>query len=98
MKEGDKVICISEKLPQWKTTGEDKGDIGTNPGSHPKINEILTVDEILGDFLRFDRYDTDSYNWWKSDRFRKLSLQELMEEEENTINVYEDLINDLKNK
>lgn len=74
MKEGDKVICISENFPIWKTTNEDKSIIGTHPNNHPKKGEELFVDEVLGDFLRFDKYDTEEeFAWWKSDRFKKVS-------------------------
>jgi hypothetical protein len=95
MKQGDKVICISENFPQWKTTDEDKTGNGSQPKSHPTKGEVLTVDEVLGVFLRFDVYDTDSYNWWMCNRFRKLDLQELMEQEKETADLYQRLINEL---
>lgn len=73
MKEGDEVICISEAFPEWKTTDEDKSRIGTVPANHPKKGEILTIDEVLGEFIRFDKYDIPgSYNWWHHSRFRKI--------------------------
>lgn len=98
MKQGDKVICVSENFPRWKTTDEDKTGIGLQPKIHPTKGEVLTVDEVLGEFLRFDIYDTDSYNWWKSNRFRKLNLQELMEREETTEELYQGLIDELNNQ
>lgn len=71
MNEGNQVICVSESFPEWKTTSEDKSRIGTIPNLHPTKGEILTVDEVLGEFLRFDKYDTDeSVNWWHQSRFR----------------------------
>lgn len=73
MKEGDDVICISEAFPEWKTTDEDKSRIGTTPAHHPKKGEIITIDEVLGDFIRFDKYDIpESFNWWHHSRFRKV--------------------------
>lgn len=74
MKEGDEVICISEYFPVWKTTEEDKSIIGTHPHSHPKKGEILTIDETLGEFLRFEKYDTHTFNWWHHSRFKKCEL------------------------
>jgi len=42
----------------------------------------LVIDEILGEFLRFDKYDTEeSYNWWKSDRFAPITEEEIVMEE-----------------
>lgn len=72
MKEGDEVICISEDFPVWKTTEEDKSIIGTKPNFHPQKGEILTIDETLGEFIKFDKYDNDHVNWWHHSRFRKV--------------------------
>lgn len=88
MREGDKVVCISENFPLWKTTNEDKSILGSHPNSHPKKDEVLIVDEVLGDFLRFDKYDTEEdFKWWKSDRFKKIDdIEEEYMEEKNTVN------------
>ena len=67
--EGDKVVCISESFPLFRTTEEDKSQIGIMPANHPKKNEVLTIDEILGTFLRFSKYDTENWEWWHHTRF-----------------------------
>lgn len=68
--EGQKVVCISDHfphLPQYGGTPENTAD-------KPKKGEILVIDEILGDFLRFDKYDTEqSFNWWMHNRFAPLT-------------------------
>lgn len=65
-KEGQKVVCISQNFSLIK----EFGGTGKEAEKIPKINEVLIIDEILGDFLRFEKYDTDeSFNWWKFDRF-----------------------------
>jgi len=71
--EGDKVICVSEDFPWLPQHG------GIGPAKvHPVKNEILIVDEILGDFLRFDKYDTiNSFNWWHHTRFQGVSESDL---------------------
>jgi hypothetical protein len=77
MIEGQSVICISEDFPLIKKYG----GTGEEATSHPKKGEILVIDEVLGDFLRFDKYDTEeSFNWWKSDRF--VPINEIAMEEE----------------
>jgi len=64
--EGQKVICISEDFPLIKKYG----GTGKEAQATPKKDEVLVIDEILGEFLRFDIYDTEeSNNWWKDDRF-----------------------------
>lgn len=70
--EGQKVVCISESFPVHATTEEDKSKIGTQATIHPKKGETLTIDEMLGDFIRFDKYDTDAFNWWHCSRFRPI--------------------------
>jgi len=72
--EGQKVMCISQDFPVIKKYG----GIGEEAKDTPKKNEVLVIDEILGEFLRFDKYDTnESYNWWKSDRFAPIDETEL---------------------
>lgn len=70
--EGQKVVCISESFPVHTTTLEDKSDIGKQAPIHPVKGEKLIIDEMLGDFLRFSKYDTDAFNWWHCSRFRPL--------------------------
>ena len=69
MKEGDLVKCVSTNFLHWKTTNIDKSQIGSQADFHPRLGEQLIIDEILGEFIRFDCYDTDSYNWWHNSRF-----------------------------
>ena len=75
--EGQKVVCISENFPLIEKYGG-----GKEAANAPKKEEVLVIDEILGEFLRFDKYDTEeSYNWWKSDRFAPITEEEIAMEE-----------------
>ncbi|WP_333862582.1 hypothetical protein [Sphingobacterium sp.] len=67
MKEGDQVICIDNNFPHIKEFGgTDKKQIT------PKKGDVLTIDETLGDFLRFDLFDSEeTFNWWHKSRFIK---------------------------
>ena len=77
--EGQKVVCISENFPIIKKHGGN----GKEAANTPSEEEVLVIDEILGEFLRFDKYDTkDSYNWWKSDRFAPITEEEIAMEEQ----------------
>ena len=77
--EGQKVVCISENFPIIKKYG-GSGKEATNI---PSEEEVLAIDEILGEFLRFNKYDTkESYNWWKSDRFAPITEEEIPMEEQ----------------
>lgn len=88
MEEGTKVICISENFPLWKTTKEDKTEIGSHPINHPKKDEVLIVDEVLGDFLRFEAYDTvDEYKWWHKNRFRIVDDLDVIQRETSEMSV-----------
>ena len=78
MNEGQKVVCISDNFPVKATTKSDKSIVGTRPLLHPQIGETLVIDEMLGDeWLRFDKYDNDSFNWWHYTRFRPLDEFEI---------------------
>lgn len=69
--EGQEVICVSEDFPCFLATGEDKSPVGKQAPVHPKLGETIAIDEILGDYLRFIKYDTDeSFMWWHHSRFR----------------------------
>ena len=69
--EGQKVVCVSDNFPIISTTDADKTIIGTHPKNHPQIGETLVIDEMLGDeWLRFDKYDNESFNWWNYLKFR----------------------------
>lgn len=72
---GQSVVCINDHFPLIMTTA-DKERVGTMPSVHPKLNESLVIDEILGEYLRFDQYDCDDVNhpdyglnWWKHTHF-----------------------------
>lgn len=82
---GQYALCINENFPVVETTG-DKSQIGTQPISHPKRGEICCVDEILGEYLRFDEHDCNDPNnpdygwkWWKHTHFKPLTKQEVEE-------------------
>jgi hypothetical protein len=62
------------------TTLKDKSDIGKQAPIHPQKGETLITDEILGDFLRFRKYDTDAFNWWHISRFRPIDEIEIKSE------------------
>lgn len=71
--EGQKVVCINDKFPVISTTELDKNIVGTQPSLHPKVGETLSINEMLGDeWLRFDKYDFESFNWWHYSRFRPI--------------------------
>lgn len=64
--QGDLVVCINDNFP-WIP---EYGGVADQAIAKPREHEQLTVSEVLGDFVRFDQYDTpESYNWWKHDRF-----------------------------
>lgn len=70
--EGQEVVCVSEAFPCIIATGEDKTCVGKQAPAHPHLGEEIIIDEILGDFLRFDKYDTnESFMWWHHTRFRR---------------------------
>ena len=69
---GQKVVCVSDFFHRLITTKEDKSNIGGLPISHPLKGVVYTIDEILGEYLRFDPlddWDTNSpdygWRWWK---------------------------------
>ncbi len=62
---GGKVVCINGNFPWIKKYGGKRA-----PSIKPKKGEILIIDEILGEFLRFNVYDTsESFNWWIDNQF-----------------------------
>lgn len=72
--EGDKVVCVSTDF-KWI---EKYGGVGEECPT-PFKGEVLTIDEILGEFLRFDKYDTEaSLNWWHHTRFAPVTELDLM--------------------
>lgn len=81
---GQSVVCINDYFPMVITTA-DKERIGTLPTVHPKRNELLVIDEILGEYLRFNKYDCDDVNlpdygwrWWKHTHFAAIQESNLI--------------------
>lgn len=83
--EGQKVVCINDHFPQIRTTLEDKSQIGTLAPVHPVKGETLVIDEILGVFLRFDKFDIDAHNWWHNSKFKPLDEFEIKFETEKFV-------------
>jgi len=82
-KVGQYALCINDNFHVVKTTG-DKSKIGTITIRFPKIGEICCIDEILGEFLRFDEYDCNDkmsvdygWHWWKHINFKPITLEEV---------------------
>ena len=72
--EGQTVVCISQHFPLIK----EYGGTGKEAQYTPQKGEILVIDEILGEFLRFDKYDgPESYNWWIATHFAPIDETEL---------------------
>ena len=68
---GESVICINDHFPYIPKFGGN-GDIVEKP----KVGEILTIDEVLGDFLMFEKYNTEtSTNWFFYNRFLRYDKQ-----------------------
>lgn len=78
--EGQRVVCISESFLVAITTETNRSIIGTHPNTHPVEGEVLTIDEILGLYLRFDKYDNEAYNWWHHTRFAPVN--EMLQDEQ----------------
>lgn len=90
-KQGQKVVCISENFPLIKKYG----GTGIEPRLTPKKDEVLFIDEILGDFLRFNKYDTsESFNWWKYDRFADINELQNYEDKQR---IADEMVNDFEN-
>jgi len=82
-KVGQYALCINDNFPIVETTG-DKSQIGINPITFPKKGEICCVDEILGEFLRFDEYDCNDetkldygWRWWIHTHFKPITQEEV---------------------
>ena len=88
--EGQKVVCIHDIFPIIATTETDKSIMSKQAPIHPQKGETLTIDEMLGDeWLRFDKYDTHSHNWWHCTRFKPLDEFEITFESEIKQQQYE---------
>ena len=69
------VVCINGNVPRIKKYGGKRA-----PSIKPKKGEILIIDEILGEFLRFNVYDTsESFNWWIDNQFAPVDEFEIEE-------------------
>jgi hypothetical protein len=79
--EGQEVVCVNDIFPMIRTTNEDKSELGTKAKFHPQKNEELVINEILGPFLRFDKYDSDivGFQWWHHSSFVSKALFRLRE-------------------
>ena len=92
--EGQKIVCVSENFPLIKEYGGN----WIEPNKKPKKDEVLIIDEILGDFLRFDKYDTsESFNWWKYDRFADINELEELQNYEDNQRLADEIVNDFEN-
>ena len=71
--EQQQVRCISDDFPHQKQHGGTEGE-----ATHkPKVGEVLIIDEILGEYLRFDHYDTpETHQWWHHTRFEPIGEKE----------------------
>lgn len=60
--EGQKVVCVSDEFPRIE---KYSGPGPKYAKKHPVKGQVLIVDEILGEFVRFDIFDTtESCCWW----------------------------------
>lgn len=83
-KVGQTVVCIRDCFPRIITTGQDKSGLGKIPDVHPKREEVLVIDEILGEYLRFDKYDCYDethpdfgWRWWKHTAFAPIQEKQV---------------------
>lgn len=90
-KAGQEVVCIKDSFPCLVTTG-DKSQIGSMPDRHPVKGEHLVIDEILGEYLRFEKYDEPDqsridygWHWWKHTQFAAVQDDDEQETEEDRI-------------
>ena len=74
---GQKVACINDNFPAI----EKYGGLLNNAKEKPKIREVLITDDVLGEFLRFEKYDTaESHNWWIAKNFAPIDDEKIEEE------------------
>ena len=86
-KVGQYAQCINDRFPEIITTNEDKSHLGEQPKNYPKLGKFYCVDEVLGEFIRFDEFDChdeDSshfgWSWWFHTHFKPLTDEEFEEE------------------
>jgi hypothetical protein len=85
---GQKVVCINDYFPQVTTTGEDKSRIGVIPKKRPSKGVVYQIDEMLGEFIRFDCMDISDvedpdygWRWWKHTHFAPIDTDTIFDEE-----------------
>lgn len=86
-KVGQYAKCINDNFPEIITTNEDKSNLGKQPSKYPKLGKYYVVDEILGEFIRFDEFDCSDensidygYKWWFHTHFQALTDEEFENE------------------
>lgn len=67
-KAGDNVKCINDNFPYQHQHGGDPSLCK----DQPKLNELLEVEDVLGEYLMFEKYNSPiSNNFWHESRFEK---------------------------
>lgn len=91
-KVGQYAKCINDNFPAVITTDEDKSQLGKQPKNHPIKGKFYVVDEVLGEFIRFDEFDCHEQNsldfgwkWWKHTHFKPLTDSEFEKEYNNVM-------------
>jgi len=88
---GQKVVCISDDFPGVRTSDPDKSIIGRQAKYHPHKDDVLIIDDIIGPYLNFEKYNTaESNQWFHYTRFAPV-LEEGIEAEANEV-VREELL------
>ena len=78
MNKGTLVICINENFPC--IISNDKNDIGKISEFQPWLGGIFEVDDVLGDFINIEMFNTqEEIKWWILNHFRKLNGDEVIE-------------------
>jgi len=74
-KVGQHVICDSDDFPivaQHSTDKEEPDNV-----VKPTKGDVYLIDDILGEYITIAELNTnDTNNWWKFDRFRKMTWEE----------------------
>ena len=77
------VIVINDTFPITATTSP-KVEVGKLATVHPKKGDVLCVDEILGEYLRFGEYDCNDqsdpeygWRWWKHTCFAPICEEDV---------------------
>ena len=71
---GQKVVCINGEFPSIKKYG----GLPNNAKTKPVLREVIIIDDVLGEFLRFEKYDTaESRNWWIDKNFAPIDDEKL---------------------